>query len=78
MNEINQAFYKIELDDPAVPSFCSFSKEFYGNFNDIAMAIACMERKGVCPDTVDAFASYQAGNLRSIMFAIISRSYCIQ
>ena len=39
MNEINQAFYKIELDDPAVPSFCSFSKEFYGNFEQIENGI---------------------------------------
>lgn len=74
MDERNIAHFKIELQDPAVPSFCSFSKEFYGNFNDIAMAISCMERKGVCPDTVDAFACYQAGDLEAEHYVCYNKS----
>ena len=74
MSEINQTLYKIELDDPAVPSFCSFPKAFYGDLNDIAMAIECMERKGVCTDTADAFASYQEGDLEAEHYVCYNKS----
>ena len=63
MNETIQVYFRIDLDDPAVPSFCSFSKSYYGTLADIGEVVSSMEQKGVCTDTVDAFKRYLEGEL---------------
>ena len=63
MSKIKQSYYRIELNDPAVPSFCSFSKPYYGILSDMAEVIASMKERCVYPDTVDAFARYLEGEL---------------
>lgn len=44
MSEIEQSYFRIELHDPAVPSFCTFPKKLFGTLADIAEVIDCMER----------------------------------
>lgn len=61
MSRIKQEYFRIDLHDPAVPSFCTLPKSFYGTLADISKAIACMEKQNVCPDTVDAFRRYLEG-----------------
>lgn len=61
MSEIEQSYFRIELHDPAVPSFCTFPKKLFGTLADIAEVIDCMEQKGVRADTVDAFGRYLEG-----------------
>lgn len=63
MSKIKQSYYRIELNDPAAPSFCSFSKPYYGILSDMAEVIASMKERCVYPDTVDAFARYLEGGL---------------
>ena len=33
---IKQEYFRIDLHDPAVPSFCTLPKSFYGTLADIA------------------------------------------
>lgn len=63
MSEIKQVYFRMDLDDPAVPSFCSFPKSYFGTLADIGEAVSSMEQKGVCADTVDAFKRYLEGEL---------------
>lgn len=63
MNEIKQVYFRMDLDDPAVPSFCSFPKSYFGTLANIDEAVSSMEQKGVCSDTVDAYKRYLAGEL---------------
>lgn len=63
MGKIEQSYYRIELNDPAAPSFCSFSKPYFGTLADIAEVMESMKERGVYPDTVEAFARYLEGEL---------------
>lgn len=59
---MNPVYYRIELDDPAVPSFCTFSKSFYGTAFEISGVIDRMAQSKRCPDTVQAFAAFKDGD----------------
>lgn len=63
MSKIEQSYYRIELNDPAAPSFCSFSKPYFGTLADISEVMESMKERGVYPDTVEAFARYLEGEL---------------
>lgn len=59
---MNQKYYRIELDDPAEPGFCSVSKSYFGTLSDIAQVVERMDSNGRCPDTVLAFREFLEGN----------------
>lgn len=63
MKEIKHQYFRIDLDNPAVPSFCSFTKSYFGTLADINEVIGRMEQEGSCADTVAAFRKYLSGNL---------------
>lgn len=63
MGKIEQSYYRIKLNDPAAPSFCSFSKPYFGTLADIAVVMESMKERGVYPDTVEAFVRYLEGEL---------------
>lgn len=63
MSKIEQSYYRIELNDPAAPSFCSFSKPYFGTLADIAEVMDSMKGRGAYPDTIEAFARYLEGEL---------------
>lgn len=63
MSEIKQVYFRMDLDDSAVPSFCSFSKSYFGTLVDIGEVVSSMEEKGLCSDTVNAFRRYLEGEL---------------
>ena len=59
---MNPIYYRIELDDPATPSFCSFSKSFFGTTFEIADVMDRMSKGERCPATVQAFNSFKDGD----------------
>ena len=59
---MNKVFYKMQLDDPAMPSFCSFSKDYFGSLQDFKEMIDGMREKGICLETVQAFERYLEGD----------------
>ena len=59
---MNPVYYRIDLDDPAVPTFCTFSKSFFGTVFDIAGVVDRMAQGERCPDTVQAFAAFKNGD----------------
>ena len=63
MSVVEQAYYRINLYDPAAPSFCSFSKPYFGTLADIAEVMESMKGRGAYPDTIEAFARYLEGEL---------------
>lgn len=63
MSIIKHSYYRINLYDPAVPSFCSFSKPYFGTLADIAEVMDSMKGRGAYPDTIEAFARYLEGEL---------------
>lgn len=61
-NTIYQQYYRIELDDPATPSFCTFAKNYFGTVFDISDVMDRMAQSGRYPDTVQAFTSFKDGD----------------
>lgn len=61
--KIKQLYYRIDLNNPAAPSFCSFSKPYFGTLADIAEVMDSMKGRGAYPDTIEAFARYLEGEL---------------
>ena len=63
MKEIKHQYFRIDLDNPAVPSFCSCAKAYFGTLADINEVVERMEQEGGCADTVAAFRRYLSGDL---------------
>lgn len=59
---MNPTYYRVELDDPAIPSASSFSKSYFGPVSDIAAVMERMAQSGRYPDTVQAFKAFQNGD----------------
>ena len=59
---MNPTYYRVELDDPAIPSASSFSKSYFGPVSDIAAVMERMAQSGRYPDTVQAFKVFQNGD----------------
>ena len=59
---MNPTYYRVELDDPAIPSASSFSKSYFGPVSDIAAVMERMAQSGCYPDTVQAFAAFKDGD----------------
>ena len=59
---LNDEYYAICLDDPAVPAFCSFPKLYIGSEEDLLTLAANLDRDGVYAGTAAGIRSYFAGN----------------
>lgn len=59
---LNDDYYAICLDDPAVPPFCSFPKQYIGCEEDLLTLADNLDRDGVYPKTAAGIRSYFAGN----------------
>jgi hypothetical protein len=55
--------YAFYLDDPAAPSFCSFSKLYFGQKADLLKVAERLEATDCYPGTVSAIRDYFSGNL---------------
>ena len=56
-------YYRVELDDCATVSFCSFGKSYFGTMEDIRTLINALDekRKDSYKELVSAFRAYEAG-----------------
>ena len=59
---MNKLFYKMQLDDPAAPSICSFAKDYFGSLTDFREVIDSMQKNEVYGETVQAFERYLEGD----------------
>ena len=59
---LNDDYYAICLDDPAVPPFCSFPKQYIGCEEALLTLADNLDRDGVYPKTAAGIRSYFAGN----------------
>lgn len=55
--------YAFYLDDPAAPSFCSFSKLYIGQKADLLKVAERLEASDCYPETASAIRDYFSGNL---------------
>lgn len=62
----NQNYFRLELDDYAMPSFTSFGKYYFGTLEDIATFIQAYEKREETRDRpselVSGFHAYMAGD----------------
>lgn len=56
-------FYAFYLDEPATPSFCSFSKLYIGQKADLLKVADRLEASNCYPQTANAVRDYFSGNL---------------
>ncbi len=57
-----QDYFRIQLDDPATPGFCSFPKNYFGTLADIQKVVEKMSEDGVYQDTAKAFQQFCGGD----------------
>lgn len=65
-NDRDEIIYEIQLDDAACPSFCSFTKGFYGTYRDIKSFMTALtedNEKGHHDSILNAFRAWEAGDL---------------
>lgn len=59
---MNDEYYALYLDDPAVPAFCSFSKLYIGQKEDLLKVADNFERNESYLETAKGIRDYFAGN----------------
>lgn len=57
-----EKYYAIRLDEYAMVSFCSFTKNYYGTDKDMLRFSKALEKQQQLPELVDAFKQYFDGN----------------
>lgn len=66
-------YFCLKLEDFSAPSFCSFSKCYYGTLDDVRKLICALESKEKTKhdmeDLIHAFQSYEQGN-HAVMFNV--------
>lgn len=55
-------YYAIRLDEYAMVSFCSFTKNYYGTDDDMMQFAEALEKYSRLPELVQAFKEYFVGN----------------
>lgn len=63
MKNNNDMLYAFYLDEPATPSFCSFSKLYIGNKSELLKVAKRFESSNCYPETVSAVRDYFSGDL---------------
>ena len=61
-----EQYYKLELEDCACPSFCSFTKDYYGDIVNICAfidSLAADNKTGRHNDLINAFKEWENGNI---------------
>lgn len=62
---MNETLFRMHLEEPAAPGFCSLSKSYFGTLDDFSAVISNMAQMGCNQDTVQAFRAYQEGNIEA-------------
>ena len=55
-------YYALRLDEYAMVSFCSFTKNYYGTDDDMMIFAEALEKDSRLPELVQAFKEYFVGN----------------
>lgn len=63
MKNNNDMLYAFYLDEPATPSFCSFSKLYIGHKSELLKVAKRFESSNCYPETVSAIRDYFSGDL---------------
>lgn len=74
VNKMSETYYVLNLDDPAIPGFCSFNKMYVGTEETINKVADNLEKSKQYPETVSAIRNYFNGN----HFSEHSIAYCSQ
>ncbi len=59
---MSEQYYALYLDDPASPSFCSFSKLYVGSETDMLRVAVNLSSEGVYEETANGIHAYFKGN----------------
>ena len=62
---MSENYFLLNLDDPAVPGYCSFSKTYLGTQEDLTIVANRLEKEKLYPETVRAIRRYFNGNTAS-------------